>query len=214
MNGAQVLDFLQKFPFLVGAITGSVPAYLLGLLVSHIRREKRWLGYSVTSRNIIKADHSNINVSYGGKPIRRLDSHVVLARNIGNRPLTLLPVRIETSGQIVNYEVQAPRGEKYSVDPEPADAIVVTPQLLNPGEALEVGLTVADGWSEEVSVIARGEMLQVKKIGSLREVVALLDPLAVGPSPDSLNAAIAKGFLLAARLEQATHAKRLPKIEP
>ena len=44
----RMFDFIQANPFVVGALTGSLAAYLLGLLVSYWRREKRWLGYSVT----------------------------------------------------------------------------------------------------------------------------------------------------------------------
>jgi hypothetical protein len=80
-------DFLKANPFIVGALTGSLAAYLLGLLVSYIHREKRWLGYSVSSRNIVQKGHSKLEMKYDGRDIVRLDSHAIQLRNIGNRPL-------------------------------------------------------------------------------------------------------------------------------
>jgi hypothetical protein len=90
-------QFLKDNSFVAGALSGSLAAYLLGLLVSHLRREKRWLGYSIESRNIVKAGDSRISMKFENRDIRRLDSHTVIIRNIGNRPLAKVPVRIVAS---------------------------------------------------------------------------------------------------------------------
>lgn len=78
-------EVLKDNPFIVGALSGSLAAYLLGLLVSYLRREKRWFGYSIESRSIVKAGDERVSMKFEGRDIRRLDSHTVLIRNTGNR---------------------------------------------------------------------------------------------------------------------------------
>lgn len=172
-------EFLSANPFVTGALSGSLAAYLLGLLVSHLRREKRWLGYSVSSRNIVQQGHSKLSMLYDGKQIVRLDSHTVTIRNIGNRPLLQLPVQIHSQGggTIAEHELHAPGGASCSAAHDGAEKIVVTTDLLNPGEVLTVGLTVADSTDGEVNVIARGEMLEVKRIGDRAGTDELLEAL-------------------------------------
>src|SRR5205809_5330701 len=90
-----VMDFLRQNAFIVGALSGSLAAYLLGLLVSYWRREKKWLGFSVTSRMIVEKGHPDLALTYKSRNIERLDSHAISVRNIGNRSLTKQPIRIE-----------------------------------------------------------------------------------------------------------------------
>jgi hypothetical protein len=172
-------DFLRANPFVVGALSGSLAAYLLGLLVSHLRRDKRWLGYSVNSRNIVQRGHSKLAIQYDGKSIARLDSHAIVLRNIGNKPLVQLPVRIEAlgDGAVVESEVHGPEGAKCPSVVDGTAAIVVTSDLLNPGEVVTIGLTVADASRSEVKVVARGELLQVKEIGVRADTAELLEAL-------------------------------------
>ena len=172
-------DFLKDNPFLVGALSGSLAAYLLGLLVSHLRREKRWLGYSVSSRNIVQQGHSKLSMMYDGKQIVRLDSHTVAIRNIGNRPLLKLPVQIHSQGggEIVEHELHAPEGASCSATPDGAGKVIVSTDLLNPGEVVTIGLTVADSMDGKVNVIARGELLEVKEIGDRADTDELLEAL-------------------------------------
>jgi len=172
-------DFLKSNPFIVGALSGSVAAYLLGLLVSYLRREKRWLGYSVSSRNIVQQGHSKLSMKYDGRDIVRLDSHTILIRNIGNRPLVQLPVRVEcvTGSEIVEQEVHAPQGASCATVPDGTGKLVMTTDLLNPGEVVNIGLTVANAPASEVKVIARGEFLEVKQIGERADTAELLEAL-------------------------------------
>jgi hypothetical protein len=172
-------DFLKANPFMVGALTGSVAAYLLGLLVSYLRREKRWLGYSVSSRNIVERGHSKLAMKYDGRDIIRLDSHTIQLRNIGNRPLVGLPIRLEcvSGGEIVDHEMNVPEGATYTASPDSTARLVVTVDLLNPGEAFTVGLTVADAKEGRVKVVARGELLEVKEIGERANTEELLEIL-------------------------------------
>jgi hypothetical protein len=172
-------DFFKSNPFMVGALTGSLAAYLLGLLVSYLRREKRWLGYSTTSRNIVQQGHSKLSMKYDGREIVRLDSHTILFRNIGNRPLVQLPVRVEcaSGGEIVERELHAPEGASCAAAADGPGKLVVTTDLLNPGEALNIGLTVANAPEIGVKVIARGEFLEVKQIGESADTAELLEAL-------------------------------------
>jgi hypothetical protein len=172
-------NYIEANPFVVGALTGSLAAYLLGLLVSYFRREKRWLGYSVGSRNIVQGGHSKLAIQYDGREIVRLDSHQIDVRNIGNRPLTNLPVRIESrgGGEIVEHELTCPDGSSFSVSPDGLSCLVVTIDLLNPGEIFSVGLTVADATTSDVRVIARAELLEVREIGTRLNTEDLLEIL-------------------------------------
>lgn len=172
-------EFLKANSFVVGALSGSLASYLLGLLVSHWRREKRWLGYSVSSRNIVQQGHSKLSMLYDGKQIVRLDSHTVAIRNIGNRPLIKMPVQIlsQGGGSIVEHELHVPDGATCSAVLDDDGKLIVSTDLLNPGEMVTVGLTVADSTDGEVKVIARGELLEVKQIGDRADTDELLEAL-------------------------------------
>jgi hypothetical protein len=61
-----VVGALKEYSFVVGALTGSLASYLLGLIVSHVRREKRWLGYSIDSRNIVSAERHDLAFAFKG----------------------------------------------------------------------------------------------------------------------------------------------------
>ncbi|WP_143450107.1 hypothetical protein [Janthinobacterium sp. BJB304] len=155
---------IKEYQFLVGAATGSLASYLLGLVVSHVRREKRWLGFSVVSRNIIQAGPQKLTLTYAGAAIKRMDSHTVSFRNIGNRPLKDLPVRIVciNGGSVLDYELSAPAGTEFGAT-SASDYVSLTIDLLNPGEVFSVGLTVADAnGTGGVTPIARAEYLELR----------------------------------------------------
>jgi hypothetical protein len=179
-------DFVQANPFVVGALTGSLAAYLLGLIISYVRREKRWLGYSISSRNIVQRGHSKLAIQYDGHNIIRLDSHQVDFRNIGNRPLVNLPVRLEIrgGGNLVDHELTAPDGAQFTAVPEAPASLLLTVDLLNPGEVFSVGLTVADAEHSDISVAARAEFLELREIGPRLDTKDLLEillpPLPLG----------------------------------
>jgi hypothetical protein len=173
-------EFIKQNPFIVGALTGSLASYLLGLMVSYLRRDKKWLGYSIASRNIVLKGHTHLSMKYDEREINRLDSHAVAIRNIGNRPLTALPVRIEAQkgSQIVEHELAAPDGAHFSIAADNGNSLIVTCDLLNPGEVATVGVTVADSQDGSVKVIARGENLRVKDISQQLETDEFLDAIA------------------------------------
>lgn len=177
-------EFLKDNTFIVGALSGSLASYLLGLLVSYLRREKRWLGYSIDSRNIVKAQDSRVSMKFENQDIRRLDSHTVLIRNIGNRAISNLPVRVLASeaAYFVEYDIEPPEGSSFQIQQPTPNEINVTCDLLNPGEAATVGLTVADSSDDKLRVIARAEGLTVKKIGARSTTTELLDILLVSSS--------------------------------
>jgi hypothetical protein len=172
-------QFVKDNPFLVGAFTGSLAAYLLGLLVAHVKREKIWLGFSIVSRNIARRGHGRLSMHYDNREIQRLDSHTVWLRNIGNRALKNLPVAIESpNGEIVEHVVEAPDGAKFKTELLKG-RLVVTCDLLNQGEFARVGLLVidAEGKRPGVKVVARAENLRVKEIDN--DALLLMMPATV-----------------------------------
>lgn len=175
-----MLQFLRENAFIVGALSGSLAAYLLGLLITYWRREKKWLGFSITSRMIVEKGHPDLALTYKGRNIERLHSHAVTVRNIGNRALTKQPVRIDTAGggEIVAHELEQPSGATFSTDSPDPTALIIDCDLLNPGEVFIVGLTVVDSPDGRVSATARGENLICKEISEAINSEDLLDVLA------------------------------------
>lgn len=172
-------QFIKDNQFLVGAATGSLAAFLLNLMVSYWRRDKRWLGYSVTSRNVVQSGPQKLSLTYDGKKITRLDSHTVIFRNIGNRPLGGLPIRLQCadSGTVLDYELSTPDGAAFKSLSDPT-CITVTVDLLNPGETFSIGLTIADSsQTSSPKIIARAELLELREIGSGANTVDLLEAL-------------------------------------
>ena len=175
-----VMDFLRQNQYIVGLLSGSMATYLLGLLVSHLRREKKWLGFSVTSRMIVEKGHPDLALTYKGRSIERLHSHAISVRNIGNRALMKQPIRFEASdaGEIVGHEVERPVGAEFTAITPDAKTLIVDCDLLNPGEAFVVGLTVVDSPDGKVTATARGEGLVCKQLSESIGTEELLDVLA------------------------------------
>ncbi len=173
-------QFLRENQFVVGALTGSLAAFLLGLWITYLRRDKRWLGFTSSSRNVVQRGHSKMSVRYEDREIARLDSHTVVLRNIGNKPLVKLPVSLQlpSSGSILEYETSLPEGSATATELEAPDKIVVTLDLLNPGESLSVGITVADCAAESIKVIARAELLEVREMKTLADPMEVFEAMA------------------------------------
>ena len=184
-------DFIKQNSFIVGAFSGSLAAYLLGLLVTYWRREKRWLGYSIDSRVVALKGHTKLTMKFGDRDIERLDSHTVLVRNVGNKALTKQPITIELAGQgeIVEVKVNGPAGGAISEDRQKS-SLALVPDLLNPNEQIEIELTTADMPEGALQVLARGEYLQVRSLSSID-----IDPELVA---GALKAVPLTGNLLAA----------------
>jgi hypothetical protein len=181
-----MLDFLMKYAFIIGALTGSVAAYLLGLFVNYVRREKRMLGFSVRSRKIVELGHKDLTIFYKGQPIERLYSHEVTIKNIGNRALKDLPVKIKFEKEFLDPELNQPEGAQFKMTIENNNEIVVNCDLLERNESLYIGFTsidlvendkeldIRDKWRSlvidrppKVSVIARVENLQCKDLDTM-----------------------------------------------
>lgn len=139
-------EAVKEYSFVFGLIGGSLSAYLLGLLVNHLRRDKRWLGYFLTSRNIVSSDHSDLSVKYKGESIKRLDSYSVHVENIGNRPLVNIPVRVTGSSttRIIETDTNAPEGMDFTESASGGSEVMFTFPLLNVGEVVIIELTVVD----------------------------------------------------------------------
>ncbi len=177
-------EFLRQNQFVVGGLTGSLAAWILGQIFTHYKREKRWLGFTTTGRNIVQSGHGKLAISYDGRPVKRLDSYSITFRNIGNKPLSSLPVRIQCleSGTIFEHELSGPDGNAYSVSTNGPHELEISVDLLNVGEAFSVGLTVADASGEGgVKPIVRAPALELRDIGSQTnssELLALLSAAA------------------------------------
>lgn len=157
-------DFFKDNSYLIPFLTGSVPAFFIGLLVSHLKREKKWLGYSISSRNIVKRGHANLSMKYDQREIKSLDSHEILLRNVGNKPLVNLPVSIQTDGELVEHSLTVPSGMKAEVGFVGNNGLRIEFDLINRNESVTLTLTVADSKEREVKVIARDENLIVKTV--------------------------------------------------
>ena len=173
-------EFIQANPFIVGALTGSLASYLLGLLVSYIRREKKILGYSSANRKIIERGDKELKIEYKGQQIESLYSHQIIVRNAGNRALKDIDVQITCDGgKFVEEIITNPQGANYTMTKEnDSNKIVVKCDLLNKGELFTVGLTSINGKSENVSVIARGEDLICKEISQDTKLPELVEIIA------------------------------------
>jgi hypothetical protein len=163
-----VLGNLEASQFLIGALTGSVPSYLLGLLVGWIRRERLLLGFAITSSHAVKKGLRNLHAIYDHMPVSNLDSHEIVLRNIGNRPLTNLPVRIqsEPGSKIVAVEIRPPHGAAPAYELGHDCKAIVRIDLLNPRESLIVRLTVANASALTLAVTARAENLSVRRMSA------------------------------------------------
>jgi hypothetical protein len=197
-------DFFRQNPFVAGALSGSLAAYLLGLLVTHLRREKKWLGYSKEMRTIVRKGHPHLSIKYDDVVIERLDSHSLVVRNIGNRPLSHLDVHFDcgAGSKILEREVKSPDGSSFGQNLEKNDSsLTVTIDLLNPGESFSVGLTVSDSTVEEVKVVARAENLIVKEVKeNIFSTTGILDVLAETSTSAKFVSLLAKSVVRVARL--------------
>ncbi len=172
-------DFFREYGFIIGALSGSLAAYLLGLIVSHLKREKRWVGFSKSGRTIVERGHADLSFTFRGREIDRLDSHEISVRNIGNQALLDQPIRIQTpDGEIVAFEVDRPTGATYGTSQPDGRSVVIDCELLNPGEVFTVGVTVVNSTVGELFVSARGERLVCKEIGGSVNSSELLGILA------------------------------------
>src|SRR5205823_10320186 len=91
---AVMWEFIQKNSFLLAAATGSLATFLITLWVNHLRREKRWIGYSVSSQSVVMRQSGKLTVQFEGQEIQRLDLHAIVIRNTGNRVLSKIPVKL------------------------------------------------------------------------------------------------------------------------
>lgn len=177
-------QFIRDNSFIVGAFSGGVAAFLLKLLADYLQREKKWIGYSISSRRIVEKGNPNLSINYKNLEIKNLTSHSVLFRNIGNRPLKGLPIRISLpfGGQIVEYEIQGPDGAEFACVLESPTVLRVDCDLLNKQETFIMGVTAIDTPKGELLISARGENLICKEISPQAKLTDLLDVLGSSSS--------------------------------
>lgn len=172
------LNFLKEYSFIIGALTGSVAAFFLNLLVNYVKRERKAIGYSIISRKIVESGHKDLEIRYKGQPIKRLYSHQVTVRNVGNRALKELPVRIKFQDTFLEPELSQPDGATFGMTVENNKEIIVNCDLLERGEKFQVGFTSFEGLEQKlpdqynlilkptpsISVIARVENLECRDL--------------------------------------------------
>lgn len=165
-----MLEFLRQNPFLVGALTGSLAAYTLGLGVNYLLRRKKWLGYFVSGRRIAERRNPRLVIRYEDRDIDRIHSYTVTLRNIGNVALRDVPVTIQCASpaEVVECEVTAPPGARFTSTIEKPGTVLLHCDLLNRGERAVVGLTTVNSPgvrpSEDIVLAARQEDLDVRKL--------------------------------------------------
>jgi len=176
-----MLEFFRQNQFAAGLLGGSVAAYLLGLFVTWLRREKKVLGYSVSSRTIAVTDLPDLSIAYRGTATPYLHSHSIVISNVGNRALRGFPVRIECApdGYIYGSEISAPAGEAFEKVIEDPDYITINCGLLNVGESFTVGFTVLHTPNPEIRISARQENLTVRAISQSDLVGAIIEVLGI-----------------------------------
>ncbi|MBW8042604.1 MAG: hypothetical protein FVQ85_21775 [Planctomycetes bacterium] len=191
-----MIEFLKENQFLLGIFTGSAAAYILSLFVQWIRRERKILGYSVSSRTITKEKLEELTIKYKNTETKYLHSHSITLSNIGNRPLKDFPVRIEcaSDGYIFGSEVSAPPGEIFETEIEDPDYITIHCGLLNIGESFTVGLTVLHTPSIGLSLTARQENLKVKQLSQSEIAKDILGALEFSHPIMGLSINLAKIF--------------------
>ncbi len=176
-----MLELLRQNQFIAGLLGGSVAAYLLGLVVAWLRREKKVLGYSATSRTISVTDLPDLKIQYRKTPTPYLHSHSIVISNVGNRPLRGFPLRIECAddGYIYGSEVSAPAGETFDKVIEDSNYITINCGLLNVGESFTVGLTVLHTPNPDIKITARQENLTVRALSQSDVLSAVIEVLGM-----------------------------------
>lgn len=162
-----MLDFMKEYGSLFAFVGGSLSAYLLGLIVAHFRREKRWLGFNIDKQTIVSAENPNLTVQFNGHSINKLDSYKILISNIGNRSLIAIPVRLIASidARILERNVEVPEGATASFVDSGDNEVCVTVDLLNVNEHAIVSLIVANPTSD-LKLISRVDGLTIVNMSS------------------------------------------------
>ena len=187
------MDPTTQFWITVGAsfFGGGLVVFLLGQIIDYVRREKRWLGYDLSSRCIIQRDDPELEIFYKKNPVQRAVLHSIRFKNIGNRPLKETPIILHppsglggykaaaTSTNLVNCEYfAAPRGLGVKFD------------LLNPGEEVSVAFTGFDCPDEKLQIAARQEGVVTKDISGRSRNERLFEIVfdtATSPTHAALN---------------------------
>lgn len=157
-----MMESIKEYQFLIGALTGSLAAYLLGLLVSFLKRDKLRLTCSIDSRRIAGSERADIKFTYRDQPISYLHSHNMRLVNNGNRSLLNVPIYIKShvGSKITDIDVYHPVGVKYTKIVGDDIELLITFDMLQPGEYVSIGMTVINSPTETLQISARADKLQ------------------------------------------------------
>ncbi len=167
ITGDQILTFLG----------GGLVVFVLEQMIHYFRKEKRVLGYIVDSRVLAEKSHADLKIEFKGMDVEKVLSHSIRLKNIGNAFLKDFPVFIQGSGGKFYFAniSSKPGIECKVVDSAPCFAFTVS--LLNPGDEVQVELTLLDAPDDKLTVDARAEHLHIKEISGAFSSGAVLDVL-------------------------------------
>lgn len=187
------MDQTTQFWITVGVsfLGGGLVVFLLGQVIDYLRREKRWLGYDLSSRCIIQRDDPEIEIFYKKNPVHRAVLHSIRFKNFGNRPLKDVPIILHPPSGLSGYKAVASSDNlvkcEYFADPR---GLGVKFDLLNPGEEALVAFTVFDCPDEKLQIAARQEGVVTKDISGRSRNERLFEIIfdtATSPTHAALN---------------------------
>lgn len=164
-----MLDFLRENQFLVGALSGSLAAYLLGLFVNYLKRQKKWLGYAVESSVVIDANIPDASLVFKGKHATSVCTHQIIIKNIGNVALKNIPcnIAIKDPGKIIDFDYRAPPGLKFDILKENENSLNFEIALLNKAESIVIRITDVNNRDLSIEFLSRQEDMELKSIDNL-----------------------------------------------
>lgn len=180
-----MVEFLRDYGTIISALTGGLAGYVLNIIVTHMKRKRKVLGYSIITQSIAKSSRPDLKILWGERPLSSVDAVLLTLRNIGNQPLVHIPVRVETEAgsEILETADTGPLGVEVTPIHESENSHIFTIDLLNPGEVLSLALTVANAGGGLVQLSARAEFLQVREVKTAASTPELLDDLFKAGTP-------------------------------
>ena len=152
-------------------------------IASHLRRERKILGYTVDTQTIAEKSHADLKLQYKGIEVERVYLQKITLKNAGNVPIANFPVYIVPApAKAVFTNITADKPGIHCDFIEGEGPCTFKCDLLNPGDTVTVDLTLIDAEHIAVSVDARAEKLVVKEVSRERLLTTAVDVLAANTS--------------------------------
>jgi hypothetical protein len=159
-------DFWSNPFFWTGLACGGLGGAVFTFVVGYVRRPRMWLGWSVSSTNIVSKSHSKLTIQFDGAgPVESLEQHQFTLSNTGNQKLKSMDLHfgMPEGAKILEYTVAGPKGFTWTPRQVSAHELVIHVDLLQKKEQLTVGIAVGDMRSGEPDLWSRTEDLELKK---------------------------------------------------